>query len=265
MILILGIEDSDVTASCQSFLSARIMFQGDRLPPSNICVRGQSENGFRLANKGKTVFPFAFRIPSDAPSSYYFLKLASLRYVVTGVCMFQYNGKSTDTMFKSTDANVVESWKDSPPPPPLPARAEGEKKTLFFGSAGLVHLDCVLEKSLYTSGSEVYIQVNVKNNSKNRLQGVKIKLNQKLVTFKDSSNTLHIVNDVVSQVSFNTTSFCYDPKEERSSMLHIQIPSTLKSIRNTALAEVLCSVTVSMSLGLFSKDLSVELPIVTLY
>jgi len=54
------------------------------MPPSN-AVHGQcDENGFWVAKKGKTTFPFAFQLPLDCPSSLVFGQTASLRYVVTG-------------------------------------------------------------------------------------------------------------------------------------------------------------------------------------
>jgi hypothetical protein len=72
----------DNTAS-QSFLSSRLVFQCENLPPSN-AVHGPKENGYWMAKKGKTTFPFAFKIPIDAPSSVGYGSSASLKYVVTG-------------------------------------------------------------------------------------------------------------------------------------------------------------------------------------
>lgn len=40
-------------AISQSFLSSRLIFQGDRLPPSS-AVRGENKGGYYLANKAKT-------------------------------------------------------------------------------------------------------------------------------------------------------------------------------------------------------------------
>lgn len=59
------------------------MFQGPNVPPSN-AVYGPANQGYWAVNKGKTTFPFAFRIPADAPSSFKFQTLAKLKYVVTG-------------------------------------------------------------------------------------------------------------------------------------------------------------------------------------
>lgn len=72
----------EYTAS-QSFLSSRLVFQSENLPPSN-AVHGPKDNGYWTAKKGKTTFPFAFKIPVDAPSSVTYASLASLKYVVTG-------------------------------------------------------------------------------------------------------------------------------------------------------------------------------------
>jgi hypothetical protein len=72
----------DYTAS-QSFLSSRLVFQSENLPPSN-AVHGPKDNGYWTAKKGKTTFPFAFKIPIDAPSSVTYASMASLKYVVTG-------------------------------------------------------------------------------------------------------------------------------------------------------------------------------------
>jgi hypothetical protein len=59
------------------------VFQNSRTPPSN-AVYGPSEKGFWATKEGSTEFPFEFKIPEDAPSSYKFLKKASLKYEVTG-------------------------------------------------------------------------------------------------------------------------------------------------------------------------------------
>jgi hypothetical protein len=64
------------------FLFSKHHFQGKNLTPSN-AVQGQDRNGFRNAVLGKTIFPFNFQLPEDAPSS---LELGegALRYVITG-------------------------------------------------------------------------------------------------------------------------------------------------------------------------------------
>ena len=70
-------------ATHQLIICKRIVFQGDRLPPSS-AVRGQNRGGYYLANKGRTIFPFSFDLPKDSPCSYDFDGLARLRYQVTG-------------------------------------------------------------------------------------------------------------------------------------------------------------------------------------
>ncbi|KAF9897513.1 hypothetical protein BX616_005479, partial [Lobosporangium transversale] len=77
------ITSKDFTAT-QSFLSSRLCFQGPNIPPSNAVHGPCDEDGFWMAKKGKTTFPFAFQLPLDCPSSLVFGQTASLRYVVTG-------------------------------------------------------------------------------------------------------------------------------------------------------------------------------------
>lgn len=50
------------------------------------------DEGFADAKKGKCVFPFSFRIPEDAPTSYKFGKVGKLIYVVSGVVSYKYQG-----------------------------------------------------------------------------------------------------------------------------------------------------------------------------
>ncbi|KAK3838430.1 MAG: hypothetical protein JOS17DRAFT_287667 [Linnemannia elongata] len=77
------ITSKEFTAT-QSFLSSRLCFQGTGIPPSNAVHGPCDDDGFWMAKKGKTTFPFAFQLPLDCPSSLVFGQTASLRYVVTG-------------------------------------------------------------------------------------------------------------------------------------------------------------------------------------
>ncbi|KAI9012799.1 hypothetical protein BC832DRAFT_548054 [Gaertneriomyces semiglobifer] len=256
------VADKDYGRS-QSFLSARIVFQGERTPPSN-AVRGPSENGYWQANKGKTTFPFAFRLPDDAPSSYAFQSISSLRYVVTGVVQYQMNGKN-DSLFRSKEAFVVENWKTNRRDvTDDPVRARNHRK-VWFGGAGEVHIEGTVQKSFFCSGSDVYVQLRVRNDSRRRVQGIKLALARRLLMLRegagDSSNDFKIVTETVSETSFKEKDFIFDPGEERSNILNIHIPRFIRTVRNTALAEVSCRIVISLSLGALNKPLAIELPI----
>ncbi|KAI9092801.1 hypothetical protein DFS34DRAFT_276046 [Phlyctochytrium arcticum] len=258
------VTDKDYGRS-QGFLSARIVFQGERMPPSN-AVRGPADGGYWLANKGKTTFPFAFRLPEDAPSSYAYQNLASLRYVITGVIQYQQNGKS-DSLFRSKEAFVVENWKaNHSMVVDRPIRARNRRKA-WFGGSGEVQLEGTTQKSFFCSGNDVYVEVRVKNDSKCRVQGIKLSLVRKLMmlregtTAEDPLNDVKIFSESVAESSFKEKDFIFDPGEERANILNVHIPRFMRTVRNTALAEVGCRVLISLNMGAFNKDLAIELPI----
>ena len=70
-------------ALIESFLSSSITLQGENIPLS-LAVCGFNSQGFRMANKGRFSFPFAFKLPLGIPSSFTFKSLLAVRYKVTG-------------------------------------------------------------------------------------------------------------------------------------------------------------------------------------
>ncbi|KAJ3396058.1 hypothetical protein HDU92_004183 [Lobulomyces angularis] len=252
--------DKEITTPSASFLSARVLFQGVNCPKTN-AVRGEADaNNMWVANKGKTTFPFAFKIPQDAPSSYTFKNIAQLRYVVTGVVVYHYN-KRTETMFTSSDAFVVESFTSVALPPPLPQKVSRQKRSIK-GDIGEVFITALLEKSLYCSGNDIYVQLQVKNYSKSKVR-LKLNLNKKLLLLKKNDD-IKVINACVKEIKFKGKNYQFDSGEERILMLHIQIPPHLTSIRNTALAEIFCNIQVELNMGFLTPNLSLELPIIIL-
>ncbi|RHZ80562.1 hypothetical protein Glove_134g84 [Diversispora epigaea] len=251
----------EYTAS-QSFLSSRLVFQSSNLPPSN-AVHGPPLNGYWTAKKGKTTFPFAFKIPIDAPSSMEYGSNASLRYIVTGVIQFMNNGKQ-DTIFKSKGAFVVEAWDRDNSIYRQPIDAVNMKQ-LWMGGSGAVLLEATLIETLFQSGGNVSIKVRVKNDTKRRVQGIKVAITKKLLILankiKKEVDQVKIVGETVSEEWFKNKDFLFDCGEDRSTTVHIHVPKNIRTIRNTALFEVICHVVVSLYLGPLTKDLTVVLPV----
>ncbi|CAG8435711.1 1495_t:CDS:2 [Ambispora gerdemannii] len=246
----------------QSFLSSRLVFQGSNLPPSNAVHGARDENGFWLAKKGKTTFPFSFKIPIDAPSSVVFGSVASLRYVVTGVMQLFYNNRE-DTIFKSKEAFVVEAWDGQNPE--YKQSVEGmNMKQLWMGGNGPVMLEGTLIETLFTSGGNVSAQVRVRNDTKRRVQGIKLGILQKLIILanknKKEADDTKVVSETVAEEWFKNKDFLFDCGEDRTTTVNLHVPNTVRTIRNTALFEVTCHIVVSLYLGPFTKDLTVELP-----
>ncbi|KAJ3086453.1 hypothetical protein HK102_013109, partial [Quaeritorhiza haematococci] len=184
------------------------------------------------------------------------------------VVQFQYNDRS-DTLFKSKEAFVVELLSALPyafPVEPLLAITQGKT---FMGGNRDVFLSAALSKPIFCSGNDLYVEV----------QGVRLALIRKLLMLQpegspasSATDNLKIFTETVSEKSYREKAFVYDPGEDRSNMISVQIPadslvfpdsqSYVRTIRNTALAEVVCFVAVSLNMGFFAKELTVELPVV---
>ncbi|GJJ70955.1 hypothetical protein EMPS_03305 [Entomortierella parvispora] len=261
------ITSKEFTAT-QSFLSSRLCFQGPKMPPSN-AVHGQiDENGFWVAKKGKTTFPFAFQLPLDCPSSLVFGQTASLRYVVTGLVQVFYHGKD-ETILKTKEAFVVEAWDGYNPDYKLPVHASNSTK-LFWGGGGNLVLEAMLSERLHSAGGNLTVEVKVSNNTSRKVQGIRLEVARKLEMVADKAKAernpgLKIdtvsVSEVIGTHEFKSSSYLFDTGEERSMTVNMIVPGNARTIRGTALFEVTCFVTVSMLLGAFSGELSVEIPI----
>ncbi|CAG8613341.1 6380_t:CDS:2, partial [Racocetra fulgida] len=179
----------DYTAS-QSFLSSRLVFQSTNLPPSN-AVYGPKDNGFWTAKKGKTTFPFAFKIPIDAPSS--------VKY-----------GNNANTLFKSKEAFIVEAWDSDNPLYKTPVDAVNMKQ-LWMGGPGAVMIESSLTEALFQSGGNVNVKVRVKNDTKRRVKIDEVK----------------IVGETVAEEWFKDKDFCFDCGEDRTTTVHIHVPVNL--------------------------------------
>ncbi|KAG0301143.1 hypothetical protein BGZ98_008595 [Dissophora globulifera] len=262
------ITSKEFTAT-QSFLSSRLSFQGPNIPPSN-AVHGPpcDENGFWMAKKGKTTFPFAFQLPLDCPSSLVFGQTASLRYVVTGLVQVFYHGKD-EMILKSKEAFVVEAWDGYNPDYRIPVGAANSTK-LFWGGSGSLVLEAMLSERLHSAGGNLTVEVKVKNNTSRKVQGIRLGVHRRLemVSNKDKAQQnpgLRIdtvsVSEVVGTQEFKSSSYLFDTGEERTMTVNMIVPGNARTIRGTALFEVTCFVVVSMLLGTFSGELSVEIPV----
>lgn len=154
-------------ASSQPFLSSRIRFQGHHVPPSNAVTGPQIEDGFWQAKKGKTIFPFSFRIPEDAPSSFRFAQMADLRYLVTGVVQYRVGKSDYETLFRSKEAFLVESFFAHQQTASCPSvRVVMENTGLETNSDGNIAMEAVLQKRVCVAGEDAFVQVHIKNDTK---------------------------------------------------------------------------------------------------
>jgi hypothetical protein len=220
-------------ALSQSFLSTRIVFQGERMPPSS-AVRGKNcGDGYYLANKGKTgihlhnsVFPFAFDIPAESPASYAFQNTARLQYIVTGAVKFTYRG-SNDTLFKSKETRVVDRWDQ---PSFAPVTAFSEKKIKRWGDGGEIKLEATLGTHRASPGTHLPVEIRVDNGSKSKIQGIKVAFVRKLTMLRPDVNTdpdptyNKSLTHVMAESKFMEKCHTFTASESRIVTLYISVP-----------------------------------------
>ncbi|KAG0205972.1 hypothetical protein BGX28_002522 [Mortierella sp. GBA30] len=243
-------------------------YEGPNIPPSNAVHGPADEDGFWMAKKGKTTFPFAFQLPLDCPSSLVFGQTASLRYVVTGLVQVFYHGKD-ETILKSKEAFVVEAWDGYNPDYKLPVQASNSTK-LFWGGSGSLVLHAMLSEGLHSAGGNLSVEVKVKNNTSRKVQGIRIGVSRRLEMVSDKAKVEQnpgqsidtvCISEVIGAQEFKSSSYLFDTGEERAMTINMAVPGNARTIRGTALFEVTCFVVVSMLLGAFSGELSVEIPV----
>lgn len=257
-------------AATQLFLYNRTMFQGDKLPPSNAVLPAAPINGYWTARKGRTSFPFSFRLPSSAPSCVTFAGNASLRYGLKATVQTWYNEEKMIVTARR-EAFVLEKWSDQLHPRfREPVQAVGDTR-LFMGGNGAVWLEAGVTEQLFWGGGQLLIRCGIKNNTKRHLGGIKVALARRLIFpvgsvegFHDSPDKLSLeprITEIVHDQIFKGREYEFHPDKESVCTVAVDVPRDLRTIRKTRLFEVRTFAFVSLLLGSFAKDLTVEIPI----
>ncbi|PWN44010.1 hypothetical protein IE81DRAFT_321662 [Ceraceosorus guamensis] len=254
-------------AATQIFLYNRTLFQGEHLPPSNAVLPAAPVSGYWAARKGRTTFPFSFKLPTSAPSSVAFAANASLRYVIKATSQTWWNDQKTLVTAKM-DAPVVERWEDEfseAYSEPIEAVADTR---LFMGGNGAVWLEAGITEQLHTAGSSVLLRCGVKNNTKRHLSGLKVAVARRL-SFPVSGppgqpakrpSLEPQITEVIDTQSFKGPAYEFPAGEEVVVNLAVDLPRDARTIRKTRLFEIQLFLVVSAQMGNFAKDLSVEVP-----
>ncbi|PWY99072.1 hypothetical protein BCV70DRAFT_163542 [Testicularia cyperi] len=257
-------------AATQLFLYNRTMFQGESLPPSNAVLPAAPINGYWTARKGRTTFPFSFRLPSSAPSCVSFAGNASLNYGLKATVQTWYNEEKMIVTARR-EAFVLEKWQDEYDPKyQQPVEAVGDTR-LFMGGNGAVWLEAGVTEQLFWGGGQLLVRCGVKNNTKRHLSGIKVSLARRLIFpvgspdgTHDSPDTVSLeprITEIVHEQVFKGREYEFGPNEESVCNVAVDIPKDLRTIRKTRLFEVRTFALVSLVLGSFAKDLTVEVPI----
>ena len=169
------------------------------------------------------------------------------------------------------DAFVVEKWEDELDEKySEPREAVGDTR-LFMGGAGQVWLEAGVAEQLFWGGGSVMLRCGVKNNTKRHVSSLRVSLARRLIfpvgaavaaASADVSESLQPqITDIVHQENFKGATFEFPPNHESVFNVSVDIPRDLRTIRKTRLFEVRCFALVSVLMGTFAKDLTVEIPI----
>ena len=267
-----GIEEltSRDHAASQLFLYNRTMFQGEHLPPSNAVLPAAPNNGYWTARKGRTTFPFSFRLPSTAPSCVTFAGNASLRYHLKATAQTWWQEEKM-LVTARREAFVIEKWSDEYDEKyQQPVEAVGDTR-LFMGGNGAIWLEAGVTEQLFWGGGQILIRCGIKNNTKRQVSGIKVCLARRLIFPVGSADGTHDrpnensleprITEMVHEQLFKGREYEFAPNQEAVCTVAVDVPRDLRTVRKTRLFEVRTYALVSLVLGSFAKDLTVEIPI----
>lgn len=216
--------------------------------------------GFWAARKGRTTFPFSFKLPQESPSSVSLAGNAAVRYTVKAIVQVWHQDSRTSVWSKA-DAHVVEQWEDE-----SDARywqhiyAVAETK-LFMGGKGDICAEASLPQQLFLSGSTVTVQLGVRNSSKRDVSGVRIDIVRTVTILESSQVNSPMISEVAHTQSISGPQVSFPSNSELIVRLPLELPGWVRTIRKATLFEVNVTLVIAVQLGTFAKDLEVKLPI----
>ncbi|KAJ3130122.1 hypothetical protein HK098_006181 [Nowakowskiella sp. JEL0407] len=252
------------------FKHEKVVFQGKNKAPTAAVYGLPDErdlHGYWRARKAKTTFPFSFDLNANSASSFEFFEgvESCLKYVIRGMVKYSYNGRA-DCMFKSKEAYVVESVRLNTALmyAQAPTRRVG---TLEYKPGQYVSMEVILNQKFYIAGSDLNVEVKVNNKTKKVISNIKLSLQRRLV-IKEINSGSSVYNPRPHVTHEKLYKHSYDPDEERTNMLLLTIPSTMRTVMGDTLklAEVHCFLVVTLSpggllKGLVNNELVLEVPI----
>ncbi|KAK4057483.1 hypothetical protein OIO90_001552 [Microbotryomycetes sp. JL221] len=270
--------------STRRLLSARVDFQGGSLPPSNATIQGapQKHAGFWPALRGRTRFPFSFRLPRDAPSSVSLGGNATTRYELRAF-VSSILDDNVDVRSEKRSVRVVERWKDWDSGEWVEPIESKAAERLKVGADGYVNLAVAVGHDewsqqplrLFWCGNpdfgwqgknQIELRARVQNLSKRHASGIKVTLCRSLrrIYPKDEEPTrreTRVVANIMTQ-HFHGVGFEFPPGEEREVLAQFLVPQEdCITKRRGTLFELDVFVRCELDSNIFADSLAVELPV----
>ncbi|KAG0204939.1 hypothetical protein BGX28_003281 [Mortierella sp. GBA30] len=226
--------------------------------------------GYWMARKGRTIFPFRLNIQDTLPNSYD-SKLGQVRYVASAIALMKANHHK-EVVNHSREVFIYETWTtdDIALARQKSVKADTSKR-LFMGGEGSLEMYAELTRTMVSSGGIAYVNVGVKNLTKKKIMGIKLSLwrhiaashvRSSMSSQSSASAGIREQDNVKNycEIVYKGEDFAFDNDDPRVVVLPVYIPSGVYSLRNTSYLHVQFFVQVSLMASM-SKALAVELPI----
>ncbi|CAE6429818.1 unnamed protein product [Rhizoctonia solani] len=257
-------------AATSTFIHTRRVFQGPGLPPSNAVLPEDEKGRFPPhhfpARRGITSFFFRFPLPLTSPASVDFGSgLAKIRYEIRASASVAWKGERR-LVTDSQEVQVVES-----------AMQEVESAGTVVGESGKIWVQGKVLGGAVIAGQTCCVELHVKNHSPRKTTGVNVTLQRML--HLDNPPPQHanlILSDTLVTAAFHSAEYCCPPGLEGVAKLVINIPRTARTVKGgsresgeaggdkaiPALFDIRGSVNVRLCMGVGTKDLELNLPVV---
>ncbi|OSC98490.1 hypothetical protein PYCCODRAFT_1375122 [Trametes coccinea BRFM310] len=263
-------------SATSTFLQSRRLFQGPGLPPSNSVHPYPSPGdpplpaNYYHARRGITTFLFQFPLPESSPSSIDFGSgLARLRYEVRASVGVAWKGeKKLVTDKKAVD--VVERLE--------PDFNRIDPEGVIVGENGKIWMQGKVLGGFMVAGQPSCIELMVKNHSTKKNSGLSVTLTRELYlpSIPPTQKQPLQLSDTVTSVSFRGPEYIIVPGAEGVANLVIDVPKNARGVKggrrvgdegrvSECLFEVRCMVSVKLGMGIGSKDIRLDLPVIILH
>ncbi|KAI0833809.1 hypothetical protein BC628DRAFT_1414544 [Trametes gibbosa] len=263
-------------SATSTFIHSRRLFQGPGLPPSNSVHPYPSPgdpplpSNYYHARRGVTTFLFQFPLPTSSPSSIDFGSgLARVRYEIRASVGVAWKGeKKLVTDQKPVD--VVERYDES--------NSGIDPEAVIVGENGKIWMQGRVLGGFMVAGQPACIELMVKNHSAKKNSGLSVTLTRELYlpNIPPTQKQPLQLSDTVTSVSFKGPEYIITPGAEGVANLVVDVPQNARGVKGgrrigdegkTAqhLFEVRCIAGVKLAMGIGSKDIHLDLPVIILH
>jgi hypothetical protein len=220
--------------------------------------------GYWLALKGKTSFPFALKLADTLPNSVT-TGIGKIEYKVEGLIAAKIGIYKHNVTF-SKPVNIYEIWNPEEIAKYREIGVQDEvKKKLFLGGSNHVEMWAELVRGLVFAGGLAYIRVLIKNQSSKKAQGIRCSLWKKVTAQSDllvGPNKLGADSapKLITEAIYDDEDYKFEPKQDRLVMVAMNIPIGCLSLRNTSIIQISYFIKVMVSSNL-NQNFEVNLPL----